>query len=67
MRQFVWKQPNGELMHVIVYTDSGEVIAYNKEGRVLMRWTGLSPKEIGRVIKDFLELVSIESDEPLPF
>ena len=67
IRQFVWKQTSGELMHVVVYTDSGEVIAYNKEGRVLMHWTGLSPQAIGKVIQDFLEIVGQESSEPLPF
>lgn len=67
MRQFVWKQANGEIMHVVVDTDLGTVTAYNSMGRPLMHWTGLSPVAIGKVIQDFLELMAIETDDPLPF
>jgi hypothetical protein len=67
MRQFVWKQVNGEIMHVVVDTDLGTVTAYNSMGKPLMRWAGLSPVAIRKVIQDFLELMAIETDDPLPF
>ena len=57
IKDFFWKQRSGEILQVRIRYEDGTIKVFNSKGHCLMRWRGLTRKEIQEVETHFLEMV----------